>query len=40
MRPLGFENRDHILNTYSESISEYAEKRFDREEVHVITNAR
>lgn len=33
-------DRDHILNTYSESISQYAEKKFDREAVHVITNAR
>jgi NADH dehydrogenase FAD-containing subunit len=32
--------RDHILNTYSEKISEYAEKRFQREHVDVITNAR
>ncbi|KAG8885203.1 hypothetical protein FRB98_001931 [Tulasnella sp. 332] len=34
------QSRDHILNTYSESISEYAEKRFERESVDVITNAR
>ena len=32
--------RDHILNTYSETISEYAEKRFKREHVDVIINAR
>ncbi|KAG9023242.1 hypothetical protein FRB95_013351 [Tulasnella sp. JGI-2019a] len=34
------QSRDHILNTYSESISEYAEKRFEREAVNVIVNAR
>ncbi|KAG8907188.1 hypothetical protein FRB99_005160 [Tulasnella sp. 403] len=34
------QSRDHILNTYSQSISEYAEKRFEREAVNVITNAR
>ncbi|KAG9050650.1 hypothetical protein FS837_003750 [Tulasnella sp. UAMH 9824] len=34
------QSRDHILNTYSESISQYAEKRFEREKVNVITNAR
>ncbi|KAG8984930.1 hypothetical protein FRB90_005048, partial [Tulasnella sp. 427] len=34
------QSRDHILNTYSETISQYAEKRFEREAVNVITNAR
>ncbi|BEJ16244.1 hypothetical protein CspHIS471_0508490 [Cutaneotrichosporon sp. HIS471] len=34
------QSRDHILNTYSEKISEYAEKHFKREEIDVITNAR
>ncbi|ELU45742.1 NADH dehydrogenase [Rhizoctonia solani AG-1 IA] len=31
-------NSDHILNTYSESISQYAE--FNRDNVNIITNAR
>ncbi|KIO16951.1 hypothetical protein M407DRAFT_180006, partial [Tulasnella calospora MUT 4182] len=34
------QSRDHILNTYSESISQYAEKRFKHEAVNVIVNAR
>jgi NADH dehydrogenase len=34
------QSRDHILNTFDSKISEYAEKRFDREHVQVITNAR
>lgn len=34
------QSRDHILNTYSEKISQYAEKRFQRNEVNVIVNAR
>ncbi|GMK55424.1 hypothetical protein CspeluHIS016_0204800 [Cutaneotrichosporon spelunceum] len=34
------QSRDHILNMYSEKISEYAEKQFKREEINVITNAR
>ncbi|EUC57846.1 NADH dehydrogenase (ubiquinone), 64 kDa subunit, putative, partial [Rhizoctonia solani AG-3 Rhs1AP] len=34
------QSRDHILNTYSESISQYAEQKFNRDKVHVITNAR
>lgn len=34
------QSRDHILNTFDSKISEYAEKRFDRERVNVITNAR
>ncbi|CEP19644.1 hypothetical protein [Parasitella parasitica] len=34
------QSRDHILNTFDSKISEYAEKRFDREHVNVITNAR
>ncbi|ORY35681.1 putative 64 kDa mitochondrial NADH dehydrogenase [Naematelia encephala] len=34
------QSRDHILNTYSEKISQYAEKRFARNEVDLITNAR
>lgn len=34
------QSRDHILNTFDYKISEYAEKRFDREHVNVITNAR
>lgn len=34
------QSRDHILNTYSEKISEYAEKRFKRADIEVIKNAR
>lgn len=34
------QGRDHILNTYSEAISRYAEEKFKREGVTVITNAR
>ncbi|KAG8733062.1 hypothetical protein FRC11_008943 [Ceratobasidium sp. 423] len=34
------QSRDHILNTYSESISQYAEQKFSRDNVNVITNAR
>ncbi|KAG8924862.1 hypothetical protein FRC02_010144 [Tulasnella sp. 418] len=34
------QSRDHILNTYSEKISDYAEKKFQRDEVNVIVNAR
>ncbi|TXT08859.1 hypothetical protein VHUM_02987 [Vanrija humicola] len=34
------QSRDHILNTYSEKISDYAEKHFARTKVHVIANAR
>lgn len=34
------QSRDHILNTYSEKISQYAEKKFARNGVDVILNAR
>lgn len=34
------QSRDHILNTYSQKISEYAEKRFARNEIDTILNAR
>lgn len=34
------QSRDHILNTFDGKISEYAEKRFERDHVNVITNAR
>ncbi|EJD53336.1 nucleotide-binding domain-containing protein [Auricularia subglabra TFB-10046 SS5] len=34
------QSRDHILNTYSEAISHYAEKKFSKDEVNVIVNAR
>ncbi|OBZ90278.1 External alternative NAD(P)H-ubiquinone oxidoreductase B1, mitochondrial [Choanephora cucurbitarum] len=34
------QSRDHILNTFDSKISEYAEKRFDRAHIQVITNAR
>ncbi|EGG01614.1 uncharacterized protein MELLADRAFT_110853 [Melampsora larici-populina 98AG31] len=34
------QSRDHILNTYSEKISQYAEKRFAKAEIDTILNAR
>ncbi|KAI8889357.1 nucleotide-binding domain-containing protein [Backusella circina FSU 941] len=34
------QSRDHILNTFDSKISDYAEKRFDREHINIITNAR
>lgn len=34
------QSRDHILNTYSEGISKYAEAKFNRDGVKVILNAR
>ncbi|PWY99657.1 LOW QUALITY PROTEIN: nucleotide-binding domain-containing protein [Testicularia cyperi] len=34
------QSREHILNTYSEKISEYAESKFARDAVDVIVNAR
>ncbi|KAI9493268.1 pyridine nucleotide-disulfide oxidoreductase-domain-containing protein [Zychaea mexicana] len=34
------QSRDHILNMFDVRISEYAEKRFRRENINVITNAR
>ncbi|KAF7725711.1 hypothetical protein EC973_009428 [Apophysomyces ossiformis] len=34
------QSRDHILNTFDAKISEYAERRFNREKINVITNAR
>ncbi|TIA92319.1 hypothetical protein E3P99_00637 [Wallemia hederae] len=34
------QSRDHILNTYSEKISEYAEKKFAKDEINVVLNAR
>ncbi|KAG8833379.1 hypothetical protein FRC17_010775 [Serendipita sp. 399] len=34
------QSRDHILNTYSENISKYAEQRFNRDDIKVVTNAR
>lgn len=34
------QSRSHILNTYSEAISKYAEDKFDRDGVELITNAR
>ncbi|KAG0189623.1 hypothetical protein DFQ28_003162 [Apophysomyces sp. BC1034] len=34
------QSRDHILNTFDAQISNYAERRFDREKINVITNAR
>ncbi|KAL9113074.1 MAG: hypothetical protein Q9227_002686 [Pyrenula ochraceoflavens] len=34
------QSRGHILNTYDEALSEYAEKRFAHDQVEVLTNAR
>jgi NADH dehydrogenase len=34
------QSRDHILNTYAEKISQYAEARFKRSDIQIITNAR
>lgn len=34
------QSREHILNTYSEKISQYAENKFARDEVNIIVNAR
>lgn len=34
------QSREHILNTYSERISQYAEEKFNRSDVNLITNAR
>lgn len=34
------QSRSHILNTYDEALSVYAEKRFEHDQVDVLTNAR
>lgn len=34
------QSRGHILNTYDEALSIYAEKRFEHDQVEVLTNAR
>ncbi|KAG5643234.1 hypothetical protein DXG03_001318 [Asterophora parasitica] len=34
------QSREHILNTYSEAISKYAERKFKRDGVNLITSAR
>ncbi|KKA28313.1 hypothetical protein TD95_003000 [Thielaviopsis punctulata] len=34
------QSRGHILNTYDEKVSEYAEERFARDQVNVMTNSR
>ncbi|KAH8106890.1 nucleotide-binding domain-containing protein [Cristinia sonorae] len=34
------QGREHILNTYSEAISKYAEDKFERDQVDLITSAR
>ncbi|KAL2121621.1 hypothetical protein VTJ04DRAFT_5648 [Mycothermus thermophilus] len=34
------QSRDHILNTYDETLSKYAEDRFRRDQVNVLTNSR
>lgn len=34
------QSRGHILNTYDEAVSKYAEERFNRDQVGVLTNSR
>lgn len=34
------QSRGHILNTYDEAVSRYAEERFARDQVHVLTSSR
>ncbi|PHH83556.1 hypothetical protein CDD82_7117 [Ophiocordyceps australis] len=34
------QSRSHILNTYDETVSQYAENRFARDQVEVLTNSR
>lgn len=34
------QSRSHILNTYDETVSKYAEDRFSRDQVEVLTNSR
>jgi len=34
------QSRSHILNTYDEAVSKYAEERFARDQVNVMTNSR
>lgn len=34
------QSRGHILNTYDEAVSKYAEDRFGRDEVEILTNSR
>ncbi len=34
------QSRGHILNTYDEAVSKYAEDRFSRDEVDILTNSR
>jgi NADH:ubiquinone reductase (non-electrogenic) len=34
------QSRDHILNTYDQTISEYTEKQFHSDKINLITNAR
>ena len=34
------QSRSHILNTYDEAVSKYAEERFGRDQVNVLTNSR
>lgn len=33
------QSRDHLLNTYSEKISQYAEKRFAKAEINTVLSA-
>ncbi|RYC56526.1 hypothetical protein CHU98_g9686 [Xylaria longipes] len=39
-RLLSFVSRSHILNTYDEALAKYAEERFARDQIGVLTNAR
>jgi NADH dehydrogenase len=34
------QSRSHVLNTYDEALSKYAEERFARSHIDVLTNAR
>jgi NADH dehydrogenase len=34
------QSRGHILNTYDETVSKYAEERFNRDQIEVLTNSR
>lgn len=34
------QSQDHVLNTYDQTISQYAEERFKMDNVHLVTNSR
>lgn len=34
------QSQDHILNTYDEKISQYAEREFEKQDINLITGAR